>query len=154
MSAQPTEPYDASDDLRFVVEEVWAALLGDEVLLPPAEAAEESPTWSGAVAVTGEWQGCVTVELGAYAARELTAQMLALPTGESPVDADIADAVGELVNMVGGNVKALMPGPSALSLPLVAAGRAAYPSDAVELARLDAMWRGAAVRFRVTAPPA
>ena len=41
------------------------------------------------------------------------------PTRTSPT------RVGELVNMIGGNVKSLMPGPSVLSLPVVAAGRVA-----------------------------
>ena len=40
--------------------------------------------------------------------------------------------------MIGGNVKSLMPGPSVLSLPAVAAGRAAHPSDAAEVARVAA----------------
>ena len=44
--------------------------------------------------------------------------------------------------MIGGNVKSLMPGPSVLSLPVVAAGRVARPSDAVEVCRLDASWAG------------
>jgi len=57
-------------------------------------------------------------------------------------DEDVADAVGELVNMIGGNVKSLMPGPSVLSLPVVAAGRVARPSDSVEACRLDATWAG------------
>ena len=41
------------------------------------------------------------------------------------------DAVGELANMVGGNIKALMPGSCQLSLPTVAEGR----SEALEAAR-------------------
>ena len=34
-------------------------------------------------------------------------------------DEDIDDALGELANVVGGNVKAVLPGPSALGLPEV-----------------------------------
>ena len=32
---------------------------------------------------------------------------------------DVADALGELANVVGGNVKAVLPGPSVLGLPEV-----------------------------------
>jgi CheY-specific phosphatase CheX len=35
---------------------------------------------------------------------------------------EVRDALGELTNMVAGNVKALLPGPSTLSLPTVAFG--------------------------------
>lgn len=38
-------------------------------------------------------------------------------------DSDVADALGEFVNIVGGNIKSALPGPIALSLPLVALGR-------------------------------
>jgi chemotaxis protein CheX len=76
-------------------------------------------------------------------ASEVTRRMLALEESDGAVsDADVADAVGELVNMIGGNVKSLMPGPSALSLPVVAAGRVARSSDSVEVCRLDASWAG------------
>jgi chemotaxis protein CheX len=37
----------------------------------------------------------------------------------------VADAIGEVANMAGGNVKALLPGPSVLSLPEVAGEGAA-----------------------------
>ncbi|MCL2541333.1 MAG: chemotaxis protein CheX [Nocardioidaceae bacterium] len=159
MSTVSQERYDAPtlDDVAFVVDEVWRSLLGDEEGLDrldhPGHALDHRVgTWTGAVSVTGEWRATVTVELGADAAGPLAARMLALPDDEPPTDADIADAVGELVNMVGGNVKSLMPGPSALSLPLVAAGRAAHPSELVEVTRLDAAWHDRAVRFTVAIP--
>ena len=37
-------------------------------------------------------------------------------------DDEVSDALGELTNMVGGNIKSLLPAPSQLSLPSVAAG--------------------------------
>ena len=35
---------------------------------------------------------------------------------------DVRDALGELANMLGGNIKALLPAPSQISLPAVAIG--------------------------------
>jgi len=75
--------------------------------------------------------------------------MLGLEGPDEAGPADVADAVGELVNMVGGNIKSLMPGPSVLSLPAVAAGRAAHPSGATEIARFDGVWAGEPVRVAV-----
>ncbi len=54
---------------------------------------------------------------------------------------DVADALGELANMIGGNVKSILPELSALSLPHVhaegSAGR--YPSSA-EVCKLSGTW--------------
>ena len=61
------------------------------------------------------------IELSKNLAFSLTRLMMAMDESEPLDDAEVADAVGELVNMVGGNIKSLMPGPSALTLPVVAA---------------------------------
>ncbi|GAB3860800.1 hypothetical protein GCM10028801_24000 [Nocardioides maradonensis] len=158
MTAQEVT-YDApaADDLLWIAEEVWQALLGEDELLvsrlvPPGTPFDAPGTWSAAVFVSGGWQGTVTVELSADVAAALTVRMLALPADEDAADADVADAVGELVNMIGGNVKSLMPGPSVLSLPMVAAGRAAHSSELAEAVRLDACWRDQPLRFSVHVP--
>ena len=57
----------------------------------------------------------------------------------APEDAsasDLTDAIGELANVLGGNVKGLLPGPSLLSLPTVSAEEApprSVSSEAQEL---------------------
>ena len=145
-------------DVQAIVDQVWSSFLdASEPLLPlsvPAGqpfAAHEA--WSAAVAVSGGWDATVTVELAAAVALALTTTMLGLDTAEEIQDGDVADAVGELVNMVGGNIKSLMPGPSVLSLPAVAAGRAAHPSGATEVARFDGVWAGQPVRVAVHVIP-
>ncbi len=145
------------DDVRAVTEDVWQALAGHEDVLVPRTTAPGAPfeaagVWSAVVAISGAWQGVVTVELEESLARLLTARMLAIPEGEEIGDSDIADAVGELVNMIGGNVKSLMPGPSSLSLPSVAAGRAVFASDVAEACRVDVAWCGQPVRVCVHVP--
>jgi len=57
---------------------------------------------------------------------------------------DISDGLGELANIVGGNLKLVLPGPCALSLPWVVLGPptitrfpATEPSQT-----LNAVWRG------------
>ena len=132
-----TEP--SLGDVEMVVTEVWSSFLGDAEPLLMGPPAELSVGWSSAVTVAGEWHGMVSVELTRETAEEITRRMLMV---ETTPDEDVADAVGELVNMIGGGVKSLMPGPSALSLPVVAAGRVARPSDVVEVCRFDASWAG------------
>ena len=132
-----TEP--SYDDVQMLVDEVWTSFLGTEEPLLPCAPGEVNVGWSAAVTVSGEWHGMVSVELPTGLAEEVTRRMLLV---DETLDEDVADAVGELVNMIGGNVKSLMPGPSVLSLPVVAAGRVARPSDTVEVCRLDASWAG------------
>lgn len=130
-----TEPSLA--DVQMVVEEVWTSFLGAEEPLLTAVEAHDHHGWMAAVTVTGAWEGVITVELPFSMAEEVTRRMLGV---DEAAEEDVADAVGELVNMIGGNVKSLMPGPSTLSLPVVAAGRVAWPSDAAEVCRFDAVW--------------
>lgn len=146
-------------DLQAVTEDVWLALVGEDDPLvprpvPPGTPFDATGVWSAAVTVSGAWHGVATVELDADVARQLGARMLDLPSAEEAEDADVADAVGELVNMIGGNVKSLMPGPSVLSLPAVAAGRAVFANDVTEVCRVDVAWHGGPVRICIHVPNA
>jgi chemotaxis protein CheX len=53
--------------------------------------------------------------------------------------ADITDAVGELVNIIGGSVKSLMPQPTVLSLPSVRTGPAGE-LPGTEVVHLTGTW--------------
>jgi hypothetical protein len=53
---------------------------------------------------------------------------------------DVADAFGEIANVVGGNVKAALPGPSVLGLPEV--GDAPAVRNPADVCRVDVLWRG------------
>jgi chemotaxis protein CheX len=139
-----TEP--GLSDVQMVVEEVWTSFLGSEDPLVVGAPGDVATGWSAAVTVTGAWEGMISVELPTATAEEVCRRMLGVADTH---DEDVADAVGELVNMIGGNVKSLMPGPSMLSLPVVAAGRVARSSDAAEVCRLDAWWAGAPFRVCV-----
>lgn len=112
----------SAKDLREVVETVWSATLGFEVLdpwgsLPPP--AEQS--WCGCIHVAGAWNGMIKVSMSEGLTRRAAAAMFDAP-GQTLSQADMTDALGEITNMAGGNVKALLPGPSQLSLPSVVIG--------------------------------
>jgi chemotaxis protein CheX len=144
----------AHADLSDVIDQVWSSFVGEDQpllprLVPAGTPFDTGDTWSATVTISDGWHGSVTVELSHRVALQLTRTMLFLTEADDIADADVADAVGELVNMIGGNVKSLMPGPSRLSLPAVSAGRAVLPSDAAEVARLDGQWAGEPVRVTV-----
>jgi chemotaxis protein CheX len=138
-------------DVEEIVAEVFSSFLGAEA--PPELTAptDEALPVMASVSISGAWEGHVALGCSAAAARSAAATLLAMPEGDV-AEGDIADAVGELVNMVGGNIKSLLPGPSALTLPLVSLGVGSlhHPSSH-EAIRLDLAWKGEALRVSVWA---
>jgi chemotaxis protein CheX len=131
------------DDVRTLTREVWTTFLGNEVPLLFVEDNAFVPDWSASVTIKGAWDGMVSLETTRAGAQNVTRSLLALDSdADDLADSDLVDAIGELVNMVGGNVKGLVPGPSRLSLPLVAAGRFAHGSSQAEVVRLCSTWAG------------
>lgn len=111
-------------DLREVIETVWVAALGVDVM-GPAGSIPPPPQGSlcGCVQITGAYTGAVMVSVSERLALRAASAMLDTPPGAVTPD-DLRDALGEIANMTGGNVKALLPGPSRLSLPSVVSGTA------------------------------
>ena len=72
----------------------------------------------GCVHISGEWEGAVTLDCPAELARKVATIMFQLTEDELSSDL-IQDALGELTNMTGGNLKSLLPEPCYLSLPAV-----------------------------------
>jgi len=75
----------------------------------------------GAIQITGGWVGCITLSLCTSAADAAAAAMLQMAPDEV-TEADRFDVIGELANVIGGNLKSILPGPSDLSLPTVVSG--------------------------------
>jgi len=118
------ESFDFEPELTEITERVWASLV--EVPLLPRQPGQPAPapgsrTFTGCVQITGAWEGAVTVHCSEALARLLTAAMFMVGV-EDTTPEEVADALGELANMVGGNVKALLPEPCRISLPAVADG--------------------------------
>ncbi|HET7328545.1 MAG TPA: chemotaxis protein CheX [Nocardioidaceae bacterium] len=141
-----------SADLAAITSDVWAVFCDvDEEfpLLPTTEApADGAEVVHASVGVSGAWNGQVILELTAVTAHAATAAML----GQQHVEPrDMTDAVGELVNMVGGNIKSLLPTPSTLGLPVVVRGRLlqAEVPDAAEIYRAELAWAAEPLRVSV-----
>jgi chemotaxis protein CheX len=145
MSAAPSD-----EDLQAIAEQVWASYLDAEgtrplLVVPPADPPRDV---TASVSVTGAWQGHIVVSCSAPASRSVAGALLGVDLADVTPE-DVTDAVGELVNIIGGNVKGLMPEPSALSLPVVLVnGDSGWPS-AVEVCQLDGEWLGEPMAVRV-----
>ena len=126
--------------VEAIANEAWLALVGEEEILVPIPRALPAETLSAWVDVVGPWTGSVVLTTGRQTAAELTRALLGEAAPELLDHEDVADAFGEIANVVGGNVKAALPGPSVLGLPQVGPAPAArYPDD---VCRIDVLWRG------------
>ena len=123
-----------------IAEDAWTALIGEDEALVPLPGELPADALSGWVQLTGPWTGRVVVTTARSTAEELATCMLKEHAPPVLDDEDVADALGEMVNVVGGNIKAVLPPPAALSLPRV--GSPPAVPNAADVCRLDLLWRG------------
>src|SRR5215213_1891269 len=97
--------------------------------------------------MVGPWNGTVVLTCGRSTAEELSRSLLKEHAPPVLDAEDVEDALGELANVVGGNVKAVLPGPSVLGLPEV--GSAPEPGLPADTLRVDLLWRGQALTISV-----
>ncbi len=109
--------------LTGIVNDVWSALLSLPIARvegPPADITDPAePMMTCTVPIEGAWTGAVVVTCSTGLAERIAEAMLGV-SGISP--ADVRDALGEVVNVVAGNAKTLLPQPSRMSLPVVTQG--------------------------------
>ncbi|MCW5892482.1 MAG: chemotaxis protein CheX [bacterium] len=111
------------EDICEITATVWSAVSALEPTPCPDVRLPEARTGvlAGCVQVTGAFTGAVALFCSAALARRVAAEIFDVERACVTL-AQTQDAVGELVNMTGGNLKALLPEPSLLSLPAVAQG--------------------------------
>lgn len=117
-------------ELTQIAETIWESVLqmalvpmAEETPMPPPAGAPapEQAMLTASVGFIGAWEGEVLATLSETLARSIAGAMLDSKPEELARE-DVLDAVGEIVNMLGGNVKALLPPPCRLSLPRVVSG--------------------------------
>ncbi len=133
------------EDLAGMAAQVWLSYLDPEgisPLVPTGDDGQPSEVHSS-VSITGSWSGHVVYASSAAAARKAAAAFLAMDAGAVSPE-DLSDVLGELANILGGNVKAMLPAGCFLSLPqVVLAPDAAtrYP-NAERVTGLYGLWEG------------
>jgi chemotaxis protein CheX len=111
-----------ADDIVEITRQVWSSFLLLDLLPMDVELAPlRGPRLTGVVQVSGQWRGSVVLECPLEHAVTAAEAMFAADAGTLSAD-EVGDALGELTNMVGGNIKSLLPVPSALSVPSVMEG--------------------------------
>lgn len=116
----------APETVRGTVELVLAIALGSELRpAPPRDwSASDEPPWSSAVMVSGTFRGAVTITCFPAFAYEIARRML----GIEHVSEGIArDALSELANVIGGNIKSQLASDVGeachLSVPIIGIGQ-------------------------------
>jgi chemotaxis protein CheX len=133
------------EDLAEMVEQVWMAYLdpdGVSPLIPTYDENQPSEAHSS-VSISGSWTGHLVYASSTAAARRAAAAFLALEVDEVSEE-DLSDTLGELANIVGGNVKAMLPPGAVLSLPQVVMApesTARYP-NAERISGVYGLWEG------------
>ncbi|KQX64561.1 chemotaxis protein CheX [Angustibacter sp. Root456] len=111
----------SSDELWSIVGEVWESIL-DHSAMRVDHAFNLDEAMTSAVTISGDWNGVVTFTCPRTAGVAIARAMLALGPEDDVSDEDVVDALGEIANVVGGQVKALCAGDNHLGLPLVSHG--------------------------------
>jgi chemotaxis protein CheX len=121
---EPTaEVTDLAQVVNQIVENVFQTMMGMEVRAVDVPFPPSGDVITAAISLAGTWKGAVLVECGLPEAFLFTSRMIGIDPPTSLND-DVRDALGELANMVGGNLKSVLPGGVALSLPTVVWGHA------------------------------
>lgn len=126
-------------DLGDTLTQIWLAYLNPNTTPVPAWDAVDEETWAeqvrvhAAADIRGGWEGTIIVEMSTRLALDIATTLYSQPLAVADLAEDVwaqelpraerslvFDAIGEVVNIVAGNLKALLPQPSTLSLPRVA----------------------------------
>jgi chemotaxis protein CheX len=109
--------------LAQIVESVFATMMSLEV-------GEGGPTWypsadrlTSAVHLAGDWNGTVLVECDRSQACRFAGRFLSVSPPDTVTDM-VRDVLGELTNMIGGNLKCVLTQGVSLSTPCVVDGGA------------------------------
>ncbi len=97
--------------------DVCGTMLGIS-LSPPACSTPDGPRWVASVQISGEADVLVELETDRTVAMRFACCMFSMDPLEIE-ETDLRDALGEVVNMIGGNVKGVLSGECNLSLPSV-----------------------------------
>jgi chemotaxis protein CheX len=110
------------DLIQEIVQNIFATMLNIELVRDVTPPPSDEEHLLAAVQITGEWVGSAILALSPELASTTASVMLGTPAGSAHED-DLRDVAAELVNMIGGNLKSLLPAPSYLSLPTVFTAR-------------------------------
>jgi chemotaxis protein CheX len=108
-------------ELAQIVESVFAAMLGIEAVECETPWFPGADRLTSAVHLAGDWNGAVLLECDRRQACRFAGRFLSMDPSDT-VDDVVRDVLGELANMIGGNLKCVLGRGILLSMPSVMDG--------------------------------
>jgi CheY-specific phosphatase CheX len=143
--------------LAEVLSLAWATFVDPDAVLVPAHRPGGEPGIVAEVGVIGDAPARIAISIDRAGARAVAERMVAAAwPGSSLEDDDVDDAMGELANVLGGNLKALLPEGSSLTLPSVAEGSTGPAGERAESGGrvvVEVMWGEHLVTATVSSSP-
>jgi len=116
-----------TDVLLGAVQEVFQTMIFLEVeVSPEPRAVIEGDAMLGSITFKGDIEGCLVVQCDRSCVRTIAASMLCLDSGDQIAEEELADALGEVTNMVMGRTKSRLAEAIPrieMSVPTVVSGR-------------------------------
>lgn len=106
------------NEIKEYVEFAWSTL---ELKITPSSEQFDTNSKKSITAniqISGQWQGVIALIMEHDLAEQLAIKMFSIEK-EQVTNDEINDALSEMINIIGGNLKSLLPQPNQLSLPIV-----------------------------------
>ena len=112
----------STEQITQIVESVFMTMMSLDVSPCDASWNPSGDRLTSFVHLTGDWNGAVLLDCNPRQACLFAGLILSMDPPDI-VDDDVRDVLGELANMIGGNMKCSMPTGVRLSMPTVMEGR-------------------------------
>jgi chemotaxis protein CheX len=110
------------DQIVIVTKDVWNTVLSLEIkTIKNVDAGKDQKRVASFIQIMGNWEGSIILDCTQHLSKLFASKMFGMPLDEIR-DEEIMDALGELINIVAGNLRAFLPQPCQLSLPAVIDG--------------------------------
>jgi chemotaxis protein CheX len=109
------------EDLESVVGSVFATMMDLQVWPSDIPCPGSAGMLTAAVYLTGEWSGAACIHVEPEQACAFAGRFLGMPTPDA-VNDDVRDVMGELANMIAGNLKCTLAPGIRVSIPSVTDG--------------------------------
>ncbi|WP_372716114.1 chemotaxis protein CheX [Immundisolibacter sp.] len=103
-------------DIEALTRETWSSMVGLDLLVTSLIEVPE-PGISSQIEIQGDGELVLRIDCSLSLAQQATANLVDLPVDEVDLGL-VMDTVGEMANILGGNIKGLWPGALKQSLPL------------------------------------
>jgi len=100
------------NEIKEYAEFAWSTL---DLKITPSSGQFKGNSITANIQISGQWQGVIALTIEHELAQQLAVKMFSIEKGQV-TDEEINDALSEMINIIGGNLKSLLPQPNQLSL--------------------------------------